>query len=508
MLPNQNEQQNQQEQQKKQQNRNGRRHYDPSAWGEFLDGAQTRMDNDKVGREPEKVPDLNSGSQNSGNGSQNSENDPQDSENNSQNSEEIPKTYAEYKNAFVNHMREYDKEHSKSLNESLSHYEKAISSDFSDENYVFLKEKKLEDALSRCKVMVLTANPIEKAILHYEMVQKKQKIRRIISGTNAYFIFKWGKYWVAHIHQHETGSNKNLGTHATIYEALKHFTPNVIISLGVAFGIDYIKQDIGDVLVSRRILPYSENKRDEDKVKPDRSQDKTIDDWLHVRLSNVNGFLDNVLYGDILSGGSVMSSFREKDKICLGYTKSDFIIGGEMEGNALFQFARRGGVPGVVIKGICDWGVAKNDIFPDEPEKEEPFKKSLQALAMENAIRRSEPLFNDKEIFAEPKNEDTAALKKNYRRAQDALAVSQILILMIAFSKRFDNRDIPVLSETIFLINNPVFLICFSTIITVGILVDLVSWKQRKQSKRYINRELREAEDDKGEKQPPDKSGG
>lgn len=78
-----------------------------------------------------------------------------------------------------------------------------------------------------------------------------------------------------------------MGSNATINEALKHFTPNVIISLGIAFGIDYTTQNIGDVIVSRRILPYNENKRDEDKIKPDRSQDKTIDDWLHVRLGLV-----------------------------------------------------------------------------------------------------------------------------------------------------------------------------------------------------------------------------
>lgn len=50
-----------------------------------------------------------------------------------------------------------------------------------------------------------------------------------------------------------------------------------------------------------------------------------------------------------------------------------------MEGSARYQFANSENVPGVVIKGICDWGVSKNDIYPEDPKKEERFKDSLQA---------------------------------------------------------------------------------------------------------------------------------
>lgn len=404
--------------------------------------------------------------------------------------------YKKYKDAFIYHMKCYENSHSPILNESFKHYETAISLEFFKENYRLLKGEDLNSVLSRCKVMVLTANPIEKAILHFKMTKQGQKIRRIINGNNTYFIFKWGKYWVAHIHQTETGSNKNLGTNAAIYEALKHFTPNVIISLGVAFGIDYESQSIGDVLVSKRILPYSENKRDEDKIKPDRSQDKTIDDWLHVRLSNATGFLDNVLYGDILSGGSVMSSFREKDKICLGYTKADFIIGGEMEGDALFQCAKRNGIPGVVIKGICDWGGVKNGIFPDDPKRDKIFKKSLQAFAMECAIEKSELLFNDKEIFAEPKNVDIVELGRKYKFTAISLLASQILIIFRVLFSLLSNLEYneflsPFITLMRDIFENPVLWICIALTILGIMFFNSTKWRKRKQSKYYINRELK-----------------
>ena len=349
--------------------------------------------------------------------------------------------YRSYKNDFIETMRAFESEYSRELNEFYQFYREATSPYFFSEHYALLDEEKTKQVLSRCKVLVLTANPIEKAIFHYMVVHQERMsrsektIRRIICKNTVFFIFKWGSYWVAHVHQAETGANKNMGANATIYESLEYFRPNVIISLGVAFGIDYRSQKIGDVIVSKRVLPYSENKRDEDKIKPDRSQDKTIDNWLHMRLINANGFLDSVTYGDILSGGSVLSSFNEKDKICLGYTKADYIIGGEMEGHALFQFANTDGIPGVVIKGICDWGVAKNDIFPNNPTREERFKDSLQAFAMAAAVEKSIPLFSDPKLFSEPKNANVKHLLKEQRVYRWCIGITALILFAMGLYK-------------------------------------------------------------------------
>ena len=372
---------------------------------------------------------------------------------NSRNKDTSQKSIDEYAKNLKLAMQKYAEENRSTLDKCFANYKEGDSHKFSAKYYHSLDEEHLDAMLSTCKIMIITANQIEKAILHFEIAKNNKKIYRIISKQNAYYIFKWGAYWVAHVHQGETGANKDMGAYSTICNALAHFMPNLIISLGVAFGIDYTTQQIGDVLVSKRIFPYSENKLDEDKLKPDRSQDKTIDSWLHVRLKSTAEFLDNVTYGDILTGGSVLSSFREKDKICLGYTKSDFVIGGEMEGNAVFQTAQRVGIPGVVIKGVCDWGVAKNDIFMDMEEEadtscktldqdkileqeearkqDEKLKESLQAFAMKNAIEKCSLLLRDKGLFSSPKNENIEGLKKQNRVTKYALVVSAIFQLII-----------------------------------------------------------------------------
>lgn len=327
-------------------------------------------------------------------------------------------SYKDYEKYLRDTVQKFAMEYSDDLERSLEEYREAVSPRFAADHYRDVPNYKvLEQYITDCKIMVLTANPVEKAIFHYKMCEESNNhIWRFIGEKAAFYFLNWGKYHVIHVHQTETGAYKNLGTDAAIYEALKYCIPNVIISLGIAFGIDCEKQHIGDVIVSRRILPYSENKRDEEKVKPDRSQDKMIDDWLHVRLANAHGFLDNVTYGDILSGGSVMSSFREKDKICSGYSKADFIIGGEMEGDAVLKYSKYEGIPGVVIKGICDWGVAKNNIYPHEPEMEEELKVKLQAYAMANAIEKCSPLMNDSGLFSRPKNSGVNDWLDNHRK--------------------------------------------------------------------------------------------
>lgn len=328
-------------------------------------------------------------------------------------------------------MRDYHDSNRYYLEKWLEAYHDTLKDEFFFRNYVRVKKRKIKRLLARCKVMVITANPIEKAILHYIVVQQKNvKILRFFYGNIVFFVFRWNNYIVAHVHQGETGANTDLGASSTIFSALKLFTPNVIISLGVAFGIDYETQTIGDVIVSRRLLPYNENKRDEEQLKPNRTQDKTIDRWLKVRLNNAPGFIDSVTFGDVLTGGSVLSSISEKAKICQGYTKTDFIVGGEMEGSALYQFANIENVPGFVMKGICDWGVSKNNIYPDEPEMEEAFKDSLQAFAMSKAVEKCAQLLKDAELFSEPKHADIKKLQKEQKWNRTALTVVACLLLV------------------------------------------------------------------------------
>lgn len=383
--------------------------------------------------------------------------------------------YSKYEKEFVEYMREYATEKVQELDKCLNYYKEAITIKFFNDNYIILNAKYIKYILSNCKIMIITANPIERAVLHHKVVDYGSVIMtRILCETTAYFVFKLGKYWIAHVHQSQTGAGKDMGTSFTINDALKLFTPNVIISLGISFGIDYKTQNVGDVLVSRRIFPYSENKRDEDYVKPDRTQDKTIDDWLHVRLENAIGFLDDVIYGDVLSGGSVMSSSEEKDRICLGYTKADFVIGGEMEGNAIFQYAKKVGVPGVVIKGICDWGIVKNGIYDNEPDKEKKLKDSLQAFAMLQTVEKCKPIFNDKELFRFPRIINVGKLKNKYRFCLYVLIASQLLMLLNGMCRLFIEHNYTTFENVNIIFEQPIIWLSIPILLFLKVFIGII----------------------------------
>lgn len=398
--------------------------------------------------------------------------------------------YETYDNKIINCMRTYEETHHEELSIAYEAYENGKSGELFYSNFRPLDESKMKRFFKRCEIMIVTANPIEKAILHHYIGKKNKKIIRFIFNTNVYYLFEWGKYSVVHVHQHNTGSNKDLGMNTTIHEALKHIRPNVIFSLGVAFGIDHTKQNIGDVIVSHKIFPYSENKRDGEEIIPDRGQDKTIDNWLDVRLANANGFLDEVIYGGMLSGGSVMSSSTEKDRICTAYFINDFIVGGEMEGSGLFQSSFFTDIPCAVIKGICDWGVAKNDIFDEKTFaengelKEEWFKKSLQAYAMLNVLEKCEPLFRDKTLFSSSK---IKAIEREKRKNKFLLTSNLISIICMLLVGIFLLIRFNYSFEKLLIFCLPLFVVS-----AINIVLILISFFKKKKWKieNYIENKI------------------
>ena len=435
------------------------------------------------------------------------------------------KCRSEYTKEVKQNLLDFGCSHGPKLLDCYRNYSDERSWEHPSPQYIPLKKKKsLLRSLRLCKVLVITANSVEKAVLHHEMRgQESNPIYQAIYDDIFFYIFKWGNQWIAHVPQDETGAFKEYGTLYTLKRALELFRPNVIFSLGVAFGIDYTSQKIGNVLVSEKLLPYNDNKRDSGKIYPVRAQDKTIDHWLHVRLKEANGFFDiNTIYGDMLTGGSVESCVEDKDKICLGYTDYDFVIGGEMEGNALYQigpFVETDSIPCAVIKGICDWGVAKNDLFieseddskvkaKDEIESEEEnnkaiikknydeflkeydpedvtdaledmFKTSLQAYAMSKVIEKCTLLFScELPLFESQKPDDVFHLKNSRRGLVIALAFSLFISIIVEYSLASHlmtlRRFVLVLSNEILGIIVGVGIIVSSVVLFAGYKIDII----------------------------------
>jgi nucleoside phosphorylase len=137
---------------------------------------------------------------------------------------------------------------------------------------------------------------------------------------------------------------------------------------GIAFGLKYGEQLMGDVLVSARLGLYERSKITEqgailDPNTPEAERflvnhfetcslpwRKTISKNLHPKVHS----------GLLLTGEKLVNSKTYVEQLIVSFPKA---IGGEMEGRAVYKACAATKTPWILAKSICDWGFGKNDDF-------------------------------------------------------------------------------------------------------------------------------------------------
>ena len=166
-----------------------------------------------------------------------------------------------------------------------------------------------------------------------------------------------------------------------------------------------------------------------------------------------------------------------------------------MEGTALFQNASTDGIPGGVIKGICDWGVAKNDIFPDDLTKEEKYKDSLQAFAMACAVAKSTRLFVDPELFSETKNANVTFLRKEQKVYRWCIGLTSALLFIMGIFEMARNYVLFNSDWTLHnVVSTPLLLLLISIVLLYVLTFNSYLWKRIKSANYITDRELKNAE--------------
>lgn len=141
----------------------------------------------------------------------------------------------------------------------------------------------LDGMLEDCTVLILTANPIEQNILTCKLYQEmndgaanEERLCEIYADDCVYQFATIGEINIVHMHPNSTASFTDGGSANAVRSALNRFRPKLVISLGVAFGIDPSKQHLGDVLLSRAVIPYDIFNKDTDGYITLRPQDKFL----------------------------------------------------------------------------------------------------------------------------------------------------------------------------------------------------------------------------------------
>ena len=182
--------------------------------------------------------------------------------------------------------------------------------------------------------------------------------------------------------QIEMGSTTRGGSSAAIPEAIKETTPQYVILVGIAFGMDRKKQGLGDILVSNKLALYEMRRIGTDKkgedVEINRGDTAAASERILGKFkawSSANHWQGAPVHpGLMLSGEKLIDNPKFKEKLQIEYPEA---IGGEMEAAGAYVAAEFYKRDWIVVKGVCD--------YADGSKKRN--KQKNQELAARNAAQ-------------------------------------------------------------------------------------------------------------------------
>jgi nucleoside phosphorylase/tetratricopeptide (TPR) repeat protein len=248
-------------------------------------------------------------------------------------------------------------------------------------NVAETRKAPMETAAAIATIVLVTVNDLEtKAVLDAFVGPDRAPAQKAVGGVTYNLLGNHGGMSIVHTIA-EMGPGGVGAAQQRTREAIEHWSPEAVIAVGIAFGMDETKQKIGDVLVSTQIQDYELGRLGSDGQLTPRGDKPHASDTLCNRLRQTDAaqtrqFSDwpKVRFGLVLSGQKLVDnlSYRESLKKLFGEA-----IGGEMEATGLYVSAVTAKVDWIVVKAICDWGHDKNQAD----------KNAWQTLAAKNAVR-------------------------------------------------------------------------------------------------------------------------
>lgn len=207
--------------------------------------------------------------------------------------------------------------------------------------------------------LVVTATDIETSALHDVM---SGNISKIVNGSHTYYLGHIGHYSVIHVQCLQMGSLNPGGSTLTVSAALSDWPQiKAVIMVGICFGFDESKQQIGDVVVSSSIKNY-ETRRVGEKQEIPRGDTYQADRCLLNAFNNLKQTweytgADNqtkrLIFGEFVSGEQLVDNLGARNKLLAETPEAK---AGEMEGNGLVASCVDNNKPWILVKAICDYG--------------------------------------------------------------------------------------------------------------------------------------------------------
>ena len=293
-----------------------------------------------------------------------------------------------------------------------------------------LSPEELNEKLSQCEMILLTANSVESAIITRNLMESChiKEPEKITADKQLYQFFTLLNHNVTHIIPQRTSSFAENGSADAVKSVLSRIditNPKIkaIFSLGVAYGVNpkivgnETGQTIGDVLVSNRLIRWDAflKVKNGEILYDDHDFVYVADELLggckeylqredmprskEVNIGQFSWFLGTMLCGNaVISDENFKNSLLNATKL---YGIREKIVGGEMEGSGIWFSSRNTSIPIMIIKGICDWAENKNgwSFIKQEGLTNDQIKDCVQAYATHNAYKTFEFIIS--QVFGE-----------------------------------------------------------------------------------------------------------
>ncbi len=225
-------------------------------------------------------------------------------------------------------------------------------------------------ATPRPDVVLVTVNEHETRAVHDAFLAATGHEAKPVSlGCRSYHdLGKIGATTVYHAIS-EMGSGGSGGMQQTVEKAISNLEPGAVIAVGIAFGVNEEDQLIGDILVSKLLRLYEQQRiGKKGKITPrGASPDASPRLMSHFRSFQQTKWAGaKVRFGVVLSGEKLIDNIDFRDSLVKIEAEA---VGGEMEGAGLYVSSYDGKVDWIVIKAICDWADGNKGVEKEERQK-------------------------------------------------------------------------------------------------------------------------------------------
>lgn len=249
--------------------------------------------------------------------------------------------------------------------------------------------------VDKFSIVIVTVTLVEKESLHERIapLPGQSEILIVQEQFLTYFLCSLGKYAVCHV-ESKMGSIGAGASIMTVQHAIEFIKPEIIIMVGIAFGVDPKEQNIGDVLISEQIIQYETLKYYKNGKVRGRGFKQMANPILLNRFANPIGWTfklseninSQIKPGNLLSGEKLIDNITYRNQLIEVFGPA---IGGEMEGAGLVSVANTFNKPWLVVKGICDFADGKKSVD----------KEGRQKLAANAAVDLCFTILNDAYTF-------------------------------------------------------------------------------------------------------------